>query len=304
MKKSLVQLQTTVFSTKTLLTPKIICSLLLLFFANNIIAQIQLEKVIPNTKTPVKYVNFSLLGEKFVVNNDTGTTYRIYNSDFSLYKTISIPKLEGYQAIKTNHISDNLFNSDSKIEFGIFYQNFADYTFANKYIVYSEDGSSLFEIDSIYPSYNYNGGINFINENKNESGMYCNTATGWKLFALTYSQPVSPNNSKVEVYSLPGTMPKITSSLNPRQEVPFNLSFPYPNPSSTSASINFKLPESLNEGEIVIYNEQGTIMKTLRVDNTFGMVLLNNSSLPAGTYYYLMKAGNSISDTKKMVVIP
>lgn len=70
------------------------------------------------------------------------------------------------------------------------------------------------------------------------------------------------------------------------------------------AKVDFTLPANTNQAEILVYTQQGELLKTFTVDNTFGTLLINNSNLPAGTYYYVMKVGSNFSDTKKQIVIP
>ena len=292
------------------------CALALLFLISVTVckAQITLEHSfsgnnlnnnLTTSSTQFFYINFVLAGPKLIkssISIANVDTIVIYNTDYSIYKSIALP-LSGSTPNIVN-ISDNLFNSDSKIEFA--YQTFYNATDPYNrcaFTILQDDGTTIFQRDSCT---NYTDGlINNAADGLDYGGVIHNTSAGWKMFLTIYNNPTGGNSPTytMEVYALPGSQ-QIAAVAKPVKADPFNLSNPYPNPSSDMAAINFKLPTSVNQGEIVIYNEQGELVKTLRVDNTFGKVLLNNSGLSAGTYFYLIKAGNDASDTKKMVVVP
>ena len=92
-----------------------------------------------------------------------------------------------------------------------------------------------------------------------------------------------------------------TSTLN--SSAKFDISEAIPNPSSEQAKLTFTLPAGANQGEISIYNATGLIVKTYKVDNTFGNLTIDNSTLPAGLYYYNLIAAGNTTVMKKMLVI-
>jgi type IX secretion system substrate protein len=74
-------------------------------------------------------------------------------------------------------------------------------------------------------------------------------------------------------------------------------------PSNGNTTIEFNLPQGVNQGEIVIYNMKGVELKSYKVDNTFHTLLLNNSEFRAGTYFYQLMTSGGVSGAKKMIVI-
>ena len=77
----------------------------------------------------------------------------------------------------------------------------------------------------------------------------------------------------------------------------------YPNPSNGTVTLQYQLPEGEQEGELILYNMQGAEVKRYKVDNTFKDVLIDNTQLPAGTYFYQLQTNKGAVGTKKMVVI-
>ena len=264
--------------------------------------------------TPVIYGNYNnsivslylvklTAGDKIVklqqnASSGSDSAIILYNPDYSIYKSFTIPQISGSTSIVVNHISDNLFNSDSKVEFGFTNTWGNAGTYDSDYFVYTEDGTKIFERDSILQDYGYPVHLLTIDGTKDQANYganYFNTSSGWKFYLQT-----SKNN---EIYSLPGTQP-LTALAKPVKDVPFNFSNPYPNPTSGMAKIDFTLPVNTAQGEILVYTQQGELLKTFTVDNTFGTLLINNSNVPAGVYYYVMKVDGNFSETKKQIVIP
>ena len=77
----------------------------------------------------------------------------------------------------------------------------------------------------------------------------------------------------------------------------------YPNPSNGSVTLQYKLPKNEKDGELILYNMQGAEVKRYIVDNTFKNILLDNTMLPAGTYFYQLQTSKGSVGVKKMVVI-
>lgn len=84
---------------------------------------------------------------------------------------------------------------------------------------------------------------------------------------------------------------------------PENIVILYPNPSNSSVTLQYELPQGEQYGEIILYDVQGAEIKRYKVDNTFNDILLDNTMLPAGTYFYQLHAGKKAVGTKKMVLL-
>jgi hypothetical protein len=76
-----------------------------------------------------------------------------------------------------------------------------------------------------------------------------------------------------------------------------------PNPFSTETEIKLRLPESTKQATVVVYNMEGTQLKSLTV-NTRGetSVKISSNELKAGMYLYSLIADGKFIDTKRMIL--
>jgi hypothetical protein len=125
-----------------------------------------------------------------------------------------------------------------------------------------------------------------------------NTPQGTKMI-LSYS------NGQAKVFSLPGTLSTGIAEANGQlmQAQSGQLSNLYPNPSNGAVTLQYELPKGEQQGELVLYNMLGKEVKRYKVDNTFKDILLDNTQLPAGTYFYQLQTSKGSVGTKKMIVI-
>lgn len=79
--------------------------------------------------------------------------------------------------------------------------------------------------------------------------------------------------------------------------------FVFPNPTSGNATITYTLPQGETKGEIIIYDIAGAEVKKVTVTNGNGKIVLDNSALQSGTYFYQLIASKGAVGTKKMVVV-
>ena len=119
-----------------------------------------------------------------------------------------------------------------------------------------------------------------------------------------------PTTTGLKIYNLPGTLPcdacdgRGTLGLAKSEEKPTNfLSNPVPNPSKNEVKITFSLPEGATLGELTIYSSSGQKMRSYKVDNRFGFIMVDNSQFEPGMYYYNLVVNGQVSSTQKMVVI-
>jgi hypothetical protein len=265
---------------------------IILFFAFslNTYAQITLEHVYDSAATnqqcdhsQLMMINFEVSGPQYVKINRCGYKISIYKLDHSLIKNISLQNVPlnsqgGVGDIL--YISEKLFNNDAKIEF--MYCSDTYYT-----RIYNEDGVVLFS-EFGYPWIK----VNYMQQ---QFPIY-NSPTGTKMI-LSYA------NGQAKVFSLPGTLsPNIVKANNLLLQQN-GLSDAYPNPTANTTQIDYTLPNGINEGEIVLFDLQGTEIKRYTVDRTFSSLLVSVSDIPAGTYYYQLQTASHNSEGKKMVVI-
>lgn len=233
-------------------------------------------------------VKFEVSGERYVRINRCGTgSINIYDMSHSLVKTIPLTGIARSQSGTIGHIlylSENLFNNDPKIEF----MYVTDSTVFSTTKIYNEDGTLLF---------NENGIPNILPNIPLQQYPIYNTTTGTKMI-LSYE------NGQAKVFGLAGTLTTAIQSANHELENEQNLiSNPYPNPTKQTTSIDYKLPDGINQGEIVFYDMQGSEIKRFKVDRTFDTLVISTDELTSGTYYYQLQTSKGISGGKKLLVI-
>ncbi|MBS1648000.1 MAG: T9SS type A sorting domain-containing protein [Bacteroidetes bacterium] len=179
-------------------------------------------------------------------------------------------------------MSQKLFDTDTLIEFMYVYGDISNNHYTR---IYKENGTLLFS-DMAAPTIN-------LTTPEQQYPIY-NTPNGTKMI-LSYS------NGQAKVFSLGGTL---SAGIAQKSHVfAGSLGNAYPNPVSATTTIPYTLPPDANEGEVVLYNTEGTEVKRFRVDNTFANLQISTNDVPAGTYYYqLLVSGNAIG-IKKLIVI-
>ncbi len=234
-------------------------------------------------------VLFSSNGEKYMVY-DTATIY-LYNTDHSLWKTIVPGVYPGYTMRSVFATSDNLFNSDNLVEIVVCYVT-TDYSVHPYYKtdIINENAVVIQSLDSAsYVTIHYNS-----------------TTNTYKLFAT--KGHASPTYDITDVYALPGTIPcNQCSSLGTERTAGsasqgIVISDPVPNPSAGAARIRYQLPNGISQATIFFYNMAGQLMRELPVLPNSSYIDINNSLFKPGTYAYLIRADNLVSETKTMTV--
>ena len=262
----------------------------------NINAQIALEHSYDSASTlspilsQLMIVKFEVSGYCYVNINRLGKYISVFNLNHSLIKTISLASIpsSGGNVGDILYLSENLFNTDSKIEFMVLI-NASSNTSCHTYI-YNEDGVLLFS-EAASPLIRMNVLLQ-------QYPIY-NTPDGTKMI-LSYP------DSTAKVFSLPGTLSEGIANANNNliaMQSKDYLSNPYPNPTTNSTKIDYTLPDSVNEGEIVFYNLQGMEVKRFKVDKTFSTLLVSTTDIAAGTYLYQLQTSAVSTEGKKMVVI-
>lgn len=200
-------------------------------------------------------------------------TFRIYNANHSLYKSVAVPGI-GYVYNNDNcYVSDKLFNSTPELEFVIG----ANYPAQNvKYLkVINESGVVLLSVDSC------------------ATARILNTATGSKMLAYVESQP----NSSTRVFALAGTYTPLAIKATSTEE----LVLPYPNPTTAEIQLPYQLSAG-QTGTLSISNALGQQMNTYQVDNTFSQLLVDTRTLAPGVYFYRVSSKTGTSAAQRFVV--
>jgi len=274
----------------------------LIAFGINAKAQITLEHDYDSASTiyhgspyvadQLMIINFEVSGERYVNINREGKYISIYDMNHSLLKTINcsgFPLQYGIYMGQVIYLSEQLFNMDAKIEF--LYGYVDQSTTPNTYYtgIYNEDGVLLFS-DTGAPIVN-------VNTPQQQFPIY-NTSVGTKMI-LSY------DNGHAKVFSLPGTLTtgiqKGNAQLVQAQGGQFSNLFP--NPNSGTVTLQYELPKGETEGEIILYNQQGTEVKRYKVDGAFKNIIIDNTQLSQGTYIYQLVTSKGAVGVKKMVVM-
>lgn len=237
-------------------------------------------------------VHFEVSGDRYVKINKVAKTIDIYDMSHALVKSISFasypPDPQGYYFGMGLYLSENLFDLDPEIEF--MYTAGASGATPPFTTIYNEDGAIIFS-DTCAP-------VIHISAPGEQKAIY-NTTNGTKMI-------LSCRNGQAKVYGLAGTLSTaIESSHEELMEnyTQFALSNPYPNPSTSSTTIDYVLPKGIHQGEIVFFNLEGKELKRFKVDNTFSNLIVSTTDIPAGTYLYQLRVAGDASAAKRMVVI-
>jgi hypothetical protein len=259
--------------------------LLFILIALSSKAQITLEH-----KYPFRYIQFALVDSNetkfFRLNADT---LDIFNSNHSLYKTIVLPIVGNIKYYtKIQYLSRHLFNLDNKVEF------LAE-TYPRNALIINEDGTVILECDSCLPNYPLTTGGGAVSES------VVSIETGTKLF-------LTDSVFNTLVFSLPGKLPGCTtkSSVEPPSIIQNGNPFPtsaYPNPSNGQVRIEYKLPEGISKGEIIITTIEGIEVKKYQVGNIFNDILIEKSDLQSGSYFYKLATEKGESEARKIIIL-
>lgn len=244
-------------------------------------------------------IKLDLSGEKYFFFDIQNKIIKLYNLNHSLFKTINIPNLPTYRSSNTSslvsvaYLSENLFNSNSSIEYVAFDGHYFVFNSAFDYgsmRVYDETGAIIFNGDSLMPclksdaTYNgYEGNGDFI----------FNTPAGTKMILFSYKN----NTPSQRVYSLPG---QLVSSIQKNNES-YNNALPFPNPTNNSITLPYKL-ESGKDGKLVINDINGKILFEYKIDTTFDNVLIDTNTMTAGNYFYSIYTSDKKISTGKFIV--
>lgn len=270
----------------TLLTLIFVIGILL-----NSIGQVTLEATYDTAAGNLYMINLEVSGQKYVKVKRTQNDRFIYlyNLNHSLWKTINCntfpfghtPSGDTIYNFDVLYITEKLFDLDNDVEF-IFSYNTGIDCYAG---IYNEDGTVIFSQDSAWLGVRLNIPIVF-------QPIY-NTPNGTKMI-LSF-----PDNNKAKVYSLQGTLS--TPELINNSVISESLKI-FPNPTNGATTIEYKLPNSVNFGNIEIYDLNGRLIKNYMVENTFQNIRINNGELSAGTYIYCLKAGSKIIDSRQIII--
>jgi len=238
-------------------------------------AQLTLEKVFDYslTSTMINQTDY-----KYFLMDVSKSECRMYNTDYTLWKTIPISLPSGYYLFDIKFVSQNLFNSDGLVE--LWYSAYEWVT----------TGTST-------------GYYRYVSKVINENGITLASVTGgtyayvipagtdiYKMIIYAYDNSVSPGTVKTHIYSLPNPS-SATHFLSSIQENP------WPNPASGSVN----LPLQGERGTLQVFSLSG--QKMIETGVTGNPVYpLNTRGWSPGIYTYRLVRNGQSSLSKQFVI--
>lgn len=258
-------------------------------------AQITLETTYPGASLKLYMVDLEISGMKYLVkSDDAGNRYlKFYNLDHTLWKTINCNPFPAMVSCVTGnttyffdalYVSENLFQCDGFVEF--LYCSRSDCRWFTA--VYNELGTPLLIADSTAP-------LVKANVPQQYRPIY-NTPIGTKLI-------LSHKNGSAKVYDLPCTLTTGIDQLfknSTTDQIEMNV---FPNPGYYESTVEYKLPNSINQAELVISDINGNEVKRYQIDNNFSNILISQSEIAPGTYFYSLVSDNKVLESKKVIVL-
>lgn len=235
-----------------------------LFATSFMFAQITLEHSFPADELVFVYTDENQTF--YCADLRDSNIIKIYNSDYSLYKTITLQLPEGYNTAgfpegkDFQFISKYIFNTDDKLEFLVAYSQNYERT---KLQIINEDGIVIKDFDNTYWDYEEN------------IVLFTDKTTNKNKLVLRTTSDVN------EVYILP------TSTLS-LKEIQSNIkltAFPIP----TNTILNIINPEN-GAVKIEIYDMSGKLVHSQNFKSSQDRILLDVENLSKGNYVY--KIGN------------
>lgn len=196
---------------------------------------------------------------------------RLYNRDYSLQKTLTIPPRNNTKVLSIRNLSENLFDQNKNdLEFLVRYQDTVNYD--TKYAIVREGGSILKKFT----------GFTYVSEINGEPKI---------LVRL---------DNETEVYSLPGELtPNLPVKGNGGNVGNVEL---YPNPASEQVNLQYDLSGN-QTAQIKIYRATGHLQEQLRAGPDFDHIKLDVSGYKPGNYFYRIVVDRQIRDKGKFVVV-
>jgi hypothetical protein len=269
------------------------------FFGVKAHAQITVEHVYSDYFTYHALLEVDSGDFKYVFYNYVDTV-SIYNLDHTIDRVIKLPIIKdstGGYADKLDQISKKLFDHDDNYECLI---SHLSKPFSVR--IYKENGDVLFGCENCKLA-NTSG----INASSATPFSITNTDKGTKMMIDYLDTNFHP--FQTVVFSLPGKLPStcVTKSggTNGVQMISGS-SLPtsaYPNPSNGQVHIDYKLPDGVATGDIVITNIEGKEVRRFKVGNMFNDILIQNSDLPSGSYFYKVVTEKGESEAKRIIIV-
>lgn len=248
---------------------------LFVLFLLHVHAQVNLEK---STTESTWIAQLQNSGYKYFSMDVTNNQCKIYNLDFSPWKTIALSIPTGYTLYDVQFVSENLFSTDGQIGLAYMYYQYNSvqqyYTYGVKII--KEDGTVLVTSDGAAYMYTISTGEN-----------------GTKFLVYLFDYSTWPYFIGTEIYSVPGNL------VGQQSVSPENLNadrYAYPNPAGSSITIPIPQAPGDGQGALKIIDPRGSEISSVKLTKNQSEFRLNTTSFPRGNYHYLI-----LSDGKMVI---
>lgn len=229
------------------------------------------------------YAQLAISGNKFYVMDVANSQCRIYNTDHTLWKTINLNVPANHYLYDIKYVSENLFTIDNSLSLCYTYYFYDEvnqyYTYTTKIV--KENGTELLSIPGGQYAY-----------------AFALPDEGTKFMVYAYDYSIYPYTVNTLIYELPGDIYTSMADI----ENPANNKGAHPNPTKDFTIIPYQLPHGETRGLVVISNGQGMEVAHYPVEDQTGNLHIHTAGLPAGIYFYQIKAGNTTSKTGKLIV--
>lgn len=223
-------------------------------------AQIVLERNY-NQHPTLEVYELETEGHMYAGINSIGDI-QLYRPDHSIFKTIK-PTYSGAPAFVTfGYVSQHLFDSDNDVELLLSYVDTSISGYPQSHVAVVDDNGGIIK-DILYAT----------------APRIREVSGKWKLIVtMNGAQPFYS-----DVYSLPGKWNGILAEpTHPSIEAKM-----YPNPMSSTATIEYELDHGGRHGKVNIYEmSSGKLVREYKVKEHKGAVTIQRGELPAGTYVY------------------
>ncbi len=287
--------------------------IILILISQLSIAQITLQHTFTGNGSvnALQYFHLSDGSINYYLYDPNSEIMTVYAEDYSLKKTIDLSAFtaSGYRIndIAGNNgdrnntflVSDQLFNTDSKLELIFSVSNTSYPQTSVVYKIVNEDATELFsKTCEVGSSSNITSAeVKVYKDGAGQCQMELPTKQDW------IDAPVGQQDyyeTKTEIYSLPGSLP-ITGLLQ-FNEVS-NIASVYPNPAKDYIKLEYEMPEALDEMELRIFDVKGNMIKSVTVDGVVDFVLLEIDALENGTYILNSFDKKKLLDSSKFIVM-
>lgn len=213
------------------------------------------------------FVKLANSGDKFYIMDVTNSQCRIYNTNHTLWKTISLSVPANNYLYDIRFLSEGLFTNSNELCLAYVYYYYDDvnlyYTFNMK--VVKENGTELLSVP----------GCQYLNVYKTQSGAA-------KLVTYSYDYSLVLYTTTTKVFSLPGTITSV-----PDVDFPEEFATPaFPNPTSSLITIPYELPEGSNGASLQLVDLNGKKISERTLTERSGKESFNVTGYPKGMYLY------------------